>query len=290
MTICRAYAKVNLTLEVLGRRVDGYHDLVSIVQAIDLHDTLRVVAADHLALVCNDNSIAVEDNLAWQAARLLSGRAKAHLGASIVLEKRIPVAAGLGGGSSDAAATLLALRHLWRMDTPESELALMAAALGSDVPYFLHGGTALIAGRGDSVVPLPSAPARWLLLLRPPVSLPAKTATLYGRLSPNDYDDGLATHAAAERVACREFPAENLLRNTFEKIAFKVFPGLAEARDALGAAAGRPVHLSGAGPTLFSIFAEQQAAETALSALVADGREAYVASTGPYRAEPVNGV
>jgi 4-diphosphocytidyl-2-C-methyl-D-erythritol kinase len=288
--VCHAYAKVNLTLEVLGPRADGFHEIVSLVQAVNLHDSLRLAPANDLAFACSDPSIGGEDNLALRAAELLRRRVRVSQGADMLLEKRIPVAAGLGGGSADAMAALVGLRRLWNLAVPDEELLAMAASLGSDVPFFLHGGTGLLRGRGEDVAPLAEAPARWLVLLRPANSnLANKTATLYRRLSAADYDDGAATRDCLEVLARGEFPAENLLRNTFEKVAYDAFPGLSEARERLRAAGGSSVHLSGAGPSLFSVFAEREPAEQARRTLRAAGDEAYLVRTGPWRSEPSAG-
>ncbi len=144
MLTLRAPAKVNLTLEVLGRRDDGYHDIVSIMQTVDLCDTITLEPADALAIECDDTSIGPSANLALRAATLLNESTGGGKGAKIRLEKRIPVAAGLGGGSSDAAATLVGLNRLWGLDLPIERLVGLAAGLGSDVPFFIHGGVAMV--------------------------------------------------------------------------------------------------------------------------------------------------
>ncbi len=277
MIACAAYAKVNLALEVTGRRPDGYHEVVTLLQTVSLHDTVRVAPAAGLSLSCDEPALAGADNLVLRAATLLRERCGVRQGAAIHLEKRIPLAAGLGGGSSDAAATLLALARLWDLAAGAEVLAEVAAALGSDVPFFLRGGTALASGRGEQVEALPPAPERWLVLLRPPVVLPGKTALLYRRLSPADFTDGAAARAAAAEVREGRFPTEEQLVNTFERVADEVFVGLPAAREHLQAAAGgRAVHLSGAGPTLFVLFADREPAAETLRTLLAEGREAYL--------------
>jgi len=286
MIVWPAFAKVNLALEVLGRRPDGYHEIVSVMQTVDLHDTVAVAPAAALTFTCSDPALAGPDNLALRAAVALRQSAAPGRGAAIDLDKRVPVAAGLGGGSSDAAATLLALDRLWELHLSAPRLNELAATLGADVPFFLHGGTALVGGRGERIEPLPAAPERWLVLVRPPDSVPGKTALLYGRLTPADYGDGSATRAAAEALRRGEFPADEVLVNTFARVADGAFPGLAAARADLEAAAGRPAHLSGAGPTLFAVFTAPRPAEDALCRLQAKGREAYLVRTGPWRPQP----
>ncbi|MCL5108267.1 MAG: 4-(cytidine 5'-diphospho)-2-C-methyl-D-erythritol kinase [Chloroflexi bacterium] len=278
---------MNLGLEVVGRRPDGSHDLVSLFQTIDLHDELRLEPAGELALVCTDPGLAGPDNLVWRAARLLRERAGGRDGARLELHKGIPVAAGLGGGSADAAAALLACDRLWQTSLSPGDLADLAATLGADVPFFLGGGTALVEGRGEIVSPLPPAPTRWLLLLCPPLHLERKTASLYARLTPALYDSGAATRSAAAAVGRGLFPAETLLRNTFAQVADAAFVDLAAYRERLaGAVAGRPVHLSGSGPALFVVYERREEAEGALAALRSEGLAVYLTATGPWRGQP----
>ncbi|MBF6589746.1 MAG: 4-(cytidine 5'-diphospho)-2-C-methyl-D-erythritol kinase [Ktedonobacterales bacterium] len=153
-----AYAKINLTLSVLGRRDDGYHALASVMQTISLHDTLRITPNASGACVCETDVPALQspDNLALRAAWLLAATAADGTpGVAIELRKEIPAQGGLGGGSGDAATVLVALNALWRTHHPQAELERLGATLGSDVPFFVRGGTCLIEGRGERVTPLP---------------------------------------------------------------------------------------------------------------------------------------
>ncbi|MDA8218288.1 MAG: 4-(cytidine 5'-diphospho)-2-C-methyl-D-erythritol kinase [Dehalococcoidales bacterium] len=287
---CPAYAKVNLALAVIGRRPDGYHEVATVMQAIDLHDTVAVSPADDLLLSCSDHSLAGANNLARQAAALLRQRAGVAHGAAITLEKRIPVAAGLGGGSSDAAATLLALNELWELGLTMVELDEIAATLGSDVAFFLRGGTALATGRGERIEALPPFPPRWVVLLQPACEVDRKTATLYGRLRAADYDPAGAPLALAEALRAGRVPDESLLTNTFEKVAEGVFAGMRTVREAMQAAAGgRRVHLAGAGPTLFVLFDEEAPVAQALAELAVGGYEPYLSRTGEWRPVPAAG-
>src|SRR5438105_2529957 len=165
-----AYAKLNLGLEVTGRREDGYHDIVSVMHLVDLHDTLTFDADAEITVDCDNPILASEGraNLVWRAARLLQETAKVGKGARIELQKNIPLAAGLGGGSSDAAATLSGLVELWGLDLSGEEMRNLAGILGSDVPFFLDGATALVEGRGDRVTPLPAMPPAWAVLVCQP--------------------------------------------------------------------------------------------------------------------------
>ena len=153
-----AFAKLNLTLEVLGRRGDGYHEVRTILQTVDLADQLEIRPYPSLRVECDDPALNGEANLAWRAAKALARSRSIQPRASIFIQKRIPVGMGLGGGSSDAAAALIALNQLWGLSLGAEELAQVAAELGSDVPFFLWGGTALAEGRGERVKPLPPLP------------------------------------------------------------------------------------------------------------------------------------
>lgn len=251
--VYRCYAKVNLTLEVLGRRADGYHELASLVQTVSLADTLRVAPAEAISCTVGGLSLLEEENLVLRAASLLQAHTGAPAGAALTLGKRVPAAAGLGGGSSDAAAALVALNRLWGTRLPMRRLADLAVRLGSDVPFFLRGGTALMRGRGEQLDWLPPMPPRWLVVLAPPHALPRKTAALFGALAPTDLGDGARTLALAERLQ-RRVPLRELdLVNGFARVARGAFPRLAEAWETAERLAGRPFHLSGAGPALFAL-------------------------------------
>ena len=164
------------------------------------------------------------------------------------MDKSIPMAAGLGGGSSDAAATLKALNELWSLGLGRDDLMPLAASLGSDVPFFLLGGTAMMEGRGEVVRRTLSMPASHLLLLVPPDEVPAKTATLYGLLDPSHYSNGSAPSRLMACIKNNERPGGKLLFNVFEEVASQVFPSLEEYRRALLEAGAGTVHLTGQRP------------------------------------------
>jgi len=177
-----AFAKVNLGLDVLNKRPDGYHEIRSLFQTIDLHDDIEILDCDSLTLECDDPRIPPgRDNLVMKAAEALREATGFRGGARLILQKRIPSQAGLGGGSSDAAATLLGLARHWDMAVSFEDLRAVAASLGSDVPFFLFGGTALGIGRGEEIYPLPDAPARRLMVVMPPEGV--STSDAYRRVS-----------------------------------------------------------------------------------------------------------
>src|SRR5262245_43010541 len=174
-----AFGKINLSLRVLGLRTDGYHELDTIFQSISLHDTIKLTVTTGLEikLTCDDRRLATETNLVMRAAKALQERFAAQQGALIRLEKRVPVQAGLGGGSSDAAVTLLALAQLWKLAADRRALLEIAADLGADVPFFFSGGTARGTGTGKTIAPLPDAPEKFLLIIKPKAGI--STADAY---------------------------------------------------------------------------------------------------------------
>ena len=277
-----AHAKINLTLEILGRRSDGYHEVRTIFQSISLKDVLYFQHAPQLQLKCSLPELDVEDNLVLKASRSLQKATGCRKGANIRLEKAIPLAMGLGGGSSDSAATLVALDALWGLGLGLEDLRSIAADLGSDVPFFLWGGTALGEGRGEVVTPLLALPPQWMVLLCPSIQIRDKTTRLYAMLTDGSFTDGLRTQQAADRIKRGELDDE-LLYNAFEDLAPTVYVDFKRIRqDFIDAGAGRP-HLAGAGPALFSFVADKAAGEALNRALQQRGYMAYLVTAGGLR-------
>jgi len=289
-----AYAKVNLTLEVLGRRTDGYHEVRTVLQTIDLADTLHVTPGDRISLRCSDSELDGPDNLACRAAEALRQETGESRGADIRLEKRIPVGMGLGGGSADAAATLVALSRMWGLGWDNGHLLDIASTLGADIPFLLTGGTALGTGRGDQVEALPPLPPRWMVLACQPDPYPGnqrnpapKTARLYSMITRCDYTDGNRTAALVASLRAGG-DTEALLYNAFERVAPVAFDGLTEAWTALREAAvpyagkqsgpGGP-HLSGTGPAIYTFVPSKPEGEDVVSTLKSKGVKAYLVST-----------
>jgi 4-diphosphocytidyl-2-C-methyl-D-erythritol kinase len=276
-----AYAKINLCLEIIRKREDNYHDITSVMQLVDLSDRLTFSADDELTLACDDSRLAAEgnENLILKAARLLREAGGAHRGAHIGLEKRIPLAAGLGGGSSDAAATLRGLSELWGLRPGREDLMNLAVQLGSDVPFFLAGPTALVEGRGERVTRIPSPPPGWVVLVCPEYDVKEKTTRLYGSLTRNDMSEGIVTHQLIAALIEGDFPRSNLLYNVFERAASSVFEDLDRTRGTVMRVSGRDVHLSGSGPTLYTLYQarEEDKARKVTDALVAAGLRTFLA-------------
>jgi len=265
-----APAKINWTLEVLGRRPDGYHEIRSVMQTIDLCDEVEVqtkeegigregksepaASAGGASLAVEGIHEAAEDDLALRAVRAFEEATGRKLPAEIRLVKPIRVAAGLGGGSSDATAVLRGLATLYRLDVPDADISAIAARIGSDVPFFLTGGTALAEGRGELITPLPDVLETWLVVVAPPIWMEEKTKRMYGALTPEDFSDGRRTQALAERLGRGERVRGEDLCNAFERAAYESFKGLAACRDRFLEAGAGKVHLAGAGPSLFAVF------------------------------------
>ena len=275
----RAYAKINLTLDILGRRADGYHELATVMQTVDLYDTLCLTATsdDRVSLICTTPELSNEENLAVRAAQLVRQHFALGQGIGIELHKCIPIAAGLGGGSSDAAAVLLALQQWWQLPLSSTELLNMAVTLGSDVPFFLTGGLALCEGRGEHVTTLaPCWPSsmRWLLLLKPAISV--STAAVFRSLPVSDYTDGMHSRAICSALQARIMPRLEDLYNGLERSVLETYPEVARARGDLLNAGAPFVRLSGSGPTLFAPFSELACARTVQAQMQAQGYEIHL--------------
>ena len=250
----QAFAKINLTLDVLYKRPDGYHEVAMVMQAIDLADELTLSPQEEGITLSTDSPGLETDgrNLACRAASLLREHCGLRQGVHIHINKKIPVAAGLAGGSADAAATLKGLNRLWELNLPLKELALLGAQLGSDVPFCLYGKTMLATGRGEYLRPLPPLPECWVVLAKPPAAV--ATAWVYAnyRNSPDvshPDTDGLL-QALAEKsfsgVAAR-------LGNVLETVTIPAYPEIVELKNRMlryGAAASL---MSGSGPTVFGL-------------------------------------
>ena len=258
-----AHAKLNLTLEVLGKRDDGYHDIASIMQTLDLADTLTFRPADSLSLTCSLPELSGPGNLALSAAELLRSEFGVSDGASIHIEKRIPVAAGLGGGSADAAATLVGLNKLWGLELSNDRLRYIGAKLGSDVPFLVEGGTATALGRGERVRHLPTPDLPWIVIAVPNANLPDKTAAMYRALTPDNFTRGALTFKLEARILHHggDVPAQ-LLFNTFDTVARTAIPDVDKCWNDMYAAGAREIHVSGSGPAIYAAVERKEIATT----------------------------
>lgn len=264
----RAFAKINLSLRVSAPRPDGFHDVRTILQSIDLFDTVKcAVRRGPFQIRCDMPGVPVDrTNLVWKAAQMLwhaAGRNGDVRDAAVTLQKSIPMQAGLGGGSSDAAAALLGLRRLWKLRVPDEQIHALAATLGSDVPYFLVGGTALGLGRGEEVYPLESLPRYRVVLVIPPFGIATKDA--YGW-----FDDRAWTPAVAylrDTWLGRTTP----LANDLEAPVAARHPVIAELKQRFIERGAILAAMSGSGSTVFGVFQSQSAATRAARAFSKEG-------------------
>ncbi len=255
----KACAKINLGLEILGRRRDGYHELVTVFQTVNLADELTVsVQEPGLEIVAEGFEVPGDQaNLCIRAARLYFEAASREPAASVHLTKNIPVGAGLGGGSSDAAATICALERLLQA---EVDLAEVARAVGSDVAFFLHGGTALGSGRGEQIVRLPRSATGYVVLVKPDFSISTKAA--YALLGPDSYSDGAKTRELGERLqqGADLLDCAGLLVNGFEPVIEAEYPQVRRLRQQLLEAGAVAARLCGSGSCIFGPCADAASA------------------------------
>ena len=273
-------AKLNLALEVLGKRQDGFHEIRSVVQTINLCDGLSFRLSQDIEFNCADPDWVPEASLVSKAANLLQRTTGCSKGAAIEVNKRIPLVSGLSGDSSNAATTLRGLNQLWGLGLSLAELLELASQLGSDVPFFLYGGTALVRGRGEIVTPLSPLPHMWAVLMIPPVPrMPGKTGRLYASLKTTHYTDGQITDRLVALLAeGREVTPSNLF-NVFDGVAFDSFTGLKEYREQFLQAGAQEIHLAGSGPTLFTLAKDKAEAEKIYWHLQQQGLESCLTKT-----------
>jgi 4-diphosphocytidyl-2-C-methyl-D-erythritol kinase len=270
----RAHAKINLDLRVLGPRLDGYHELRTVFQSLALHDVIECVAREGpLAIECDTAGVPLDDsNLVWRAAEALWRALRRHGRARDVvirLQKHIPLQAGLGGGSSDAAATLMGLARLWKVPVKPVQLTDVAAALGADVPFFLAGGTALGLGRGDEVYPLADLPRHWIVLLVPGFGV--STADAYSWYD-GERDLSRGVSAREPQYVPGPWPSRAAqMINDLEAPIARHHPEIDQMRTALRRAGALAAAMSGSGSTVFGLFQKRGEALAAVEGLAGSG-------------------
>jgi 4-diphosphocytidyl-2-C-methyl-D-erythritol kinase len=284
----RSFCKVNLCLEILGRRDDGYHELSTVFQTVSLADELVLqVGGDGIELtVPGGGAPAGPENLCWRAAEAYQGLRGWPEGVRIELRKRVPAGAGLGGGSSNAAAVLNALAALDDQPPDRSELTRLAAELGSDVAFFIEGGTALGRGRGEQLEPLPALTSCWLVLARPELAI--STVEAYGMLSKQDFTDGAGSEAMADALRRGEGPhsVAQHIHNGFTRTLAARWPELAELTEGLRCAGAVGAAISGSGSAVFGLFASADEARAAADGLRHEGLWSAVAEPTDRGSEP----
>ncbi len=277
-----APAKLNLTLEVLGEYQDGFHEIRSVVQTISLCDSLHFQLGQNMELRSDMPDWIPEEGLVSKAASLVRKATGCTKGATIEVNKRIPLVSGLGGDSSDAAATLRGLNKLWGLGLSLKELLELASQLSSDTSFFLYGGTALVRGRGEMVTPLPSFPHMWVVLMMPPVPRRlGKTKQLYARLRASHYTGGQITDRLVTSLTRGGEVTSSSLFNVFGEVALDNFAGLGKYREQFLKAGAQEVRLAGSGPALFTLVRDKNQAEKIYGNLQKQGLESYLSDTLP---------
>ncbi|MFN2516882.1 MAG: 4-(cytidine 5'-diphospho)-2-C-methyl-D-erythritol kinase [Pyrinomonadaceae bacterium] len=273
-----SFAKINWSLQILGKRPDGYHEVRTILQTISLHDDLHFEGIEDGAIIlsCNDPDIPTDDeNLVLRAAFTLKTRFKINKGARIHLEKRIPTKAGLGGASSNAAVSLLALAHIWNVEPTAQAFLEVAAGLGADVPFFLAGGCALATGTGATVSALPDTAVQHILVVTPKASV--ATARAYAEFSSTalttmNTDPILSSlHGEGNWQHSVPWASRGELINDFESVIFDIEPEIKRTKEALLQAGALGALLAGSGSSVFGIFADQNAQQRAVNEIKREG-------------------
>lgn len=262
-----AYAKINLGLNILGKRADGYHEVAMVMQSVGLSDTITISEGKVIEISTNIAGLSCgPDNLAYKAAALLAGRAGLEPNVHIDLEKRIFMAAGLAGGSSDAAAVLRGLNRYWGLGLTNEELRQEAAKLGSDIPFCIEGGTALALGRGEIIEPLEDLPET-IVVLAKPRGIEVSTAWVY-----KNYNEGRVIRVPkirrmAEHIAEGAPVLVPYMANVLETVTIPEYPVLASLKAAMVGAGAYYAMMSGSGPTVFAFVDSQDTARQVLAAL-----------------------
>ena len=268
----RAHARINLDLRVLGARADGFHELRTVFQALALHDLIRCVPREGpFAIECSSAGVPLDEtNLIWRAAQTLwrsLRRAGAVRDVVVQLDKQIPLQAGLGGGSADAAATLMGLTQAWRVPVKPSQLTDVAAHIGSDVPFFLAGGTALGLGRGEEVYPLADLPRHWIVLLIPGFGV--STSEAYGWY---DSERELSRAPREPQHVPGPWPSRAAqMINDLEAPIARHHPEIDQMKAALRRAGALAASMSGSGSTVFGLFQKRRDAVVAAKSLEGSG-------------------
>lgn len=247
-------AKINLSLDVLHKRDDGYHEVEMVMTTIDLADRIELMSlpADEIRIISHNRFVPNDErNLAYKSAQLLKKRFGVKKGVAIYLAKMIPVAAGLAGGSSNAAATLRGLNKLWNLGLSLDELAQIGAEIGSDVSFCVYGGTALATGRGEKIEMLPSPPSCWVILAKPNIGV--STADIYRNLDINNVNHPNVS-GMVQAIKEQNFTDMcSLVGNTLESVTLRLHPEVAQIKDQMKRFGADAVLMSGSGPTVFGL-------------------------------------
>ncbi|WP_135555180.1 4-(cytidine 5'-diphospho)-2-C-methyl-D-erythritol kinase [Paenibacillus cymbidii] len=273
----KAPAKINLLLDVLRKRDDGYHEVEMVMTMVDLADRLEMqeLPRDTIVISSQVGFIPLDEkNLAFQAARLIKDRYAVKQGVYIHLDKNIPVAAGLAGGSSDAAATLRGLNRLWKLGISTEELMRLGAELGSDVPFCIAGGTAIARGRGEQLEQIGAPPQCWVVLAKPPINV--STVEVYSKLRADRIVRHPSLPAMTEAIGAQSFERIcSLLGNVLEDVTLSLYPEVHHLKSCMQKLGADGVLMSGSGPTVFGLVAKESKAARIYNGLRGFCKEVY---------------
>jgi 4-diphosphocytidyl-2-C-methyl-D-erythritol kinase len=275
----KAPAKINLTLDVLHKRPDGYHEVEMVMTTIDLADHLHLTSVprqNDILLECTASFVPNDQrNLVYQAVQLLKNKFDIKHGVNIRIDKQIPVAAGLAGGSSDAAATIKGLNQLWQLNLSVQEMAELGAELGSDISFCVYGGTALASGRGEIIEPLPTPPPFWVVLAKPPIGV--STGNVYSKLDVNKIDRHPDTAQMIRAIRQKDFPLMVAsLGNVLEQVTLHEHAAVYQIKERMKRFGADGVLMSGSGPTVYGITQKESRVQRMYNALKGFCRDVYV--------------
>lgn len=275
----KAPAKINLTLDVLAKRPDGYHEVEMVMTTVDLADRVDLTLREDGQITLDCSASFVPDDIrnhAYKAAVLLKERYQVSQGVHLYIDKQIPVAAGLAGGSSDAAATLRGLNQLWGLQLSQDRLAELGAEIGSDVPFCVYGGTALAKGRGEQIVHLGTPAACWVILAKPPVGV--STADVYGQLRVDEIVSHPPTGQMLKAIEEQNFSLMcQSLGNVLENVTLDMQPQVRQIKDLMIASGADGVLMSGSGPTVFALVQKEAKVHRIYNALRGFVKDVFVA-------------
>lgn len=272
----KAPAKINLTLDVLAKRPDGYHEIEMVMTTVDLADrvTLTILEEDKIMIDCPLAYVPLDErNHAYQAAKLIKEKYGIHRGVHIHIEKNIPIAAGLAGGSSDAAATIKALNQLWDLGMSLEEMAELGSKVGSDVAFCIYGGTAVARGRGEIIEPISPPPSCWVVLAKPPIGV--STADIYGALRVDQLGQR-KTKDMVEAIKQKDFKGVcDHLGNDLESVTLHLYPEVKRIKERMLRSGADGVLMSGSGPTVFALIEKESKANRIYNGLRGFCKEVY---------------
>lgn len=273
-----APAKINLTLDTLYKREDGYHEVEMIMTTIDLNDRLTFECRDDGEIIIDvEHNFVPSDhrNLAYKAAKLMQDRYNIEKGVKISLEKSIPISAGLAGGSSDAAATFRGLNELWGINESLETLSELASEIGSDISFCIYGKTALCQGRGEKITHLPKPPSAWVVIAKPDIGV--STPKIYGALDLENKEE-VQTQACLKAIENNDYATMcQSLGNSLEKVTMQLYPEVEKLKNTMSNTGVDAALMSGSGPTIYGFVQKERQAKQVYNALMGCCNDVYIA-------------